>query len=255
VNVDGLEWQRAKWNKIGRRVFFEGARLCGKYADELVYDSEALKPHWTATFGVARGVFIPYGADIAEAASEVPIEELGLEIGKFLLVVARLVPENSIDLFLDACALLPAELPIIVVGSGHDREPVVHRLRRVSETRKQVRLLGHVSDQTFLRALWVHCGAYWHGHSVGGTNPALLQAMSSGAPTLALDTPFNAEVLRNPRQLVARDPELLAGRIRALLLSPETQQSWRASQQATIKEFYQWDSVCRRYDEVLQRIA
>jgi glycosyltransferase involved in cell wall biosynthesis len=254
VNVDGLEWHRAKWNRLGQRVFYEGARLCGRHADEIIYDSEALRPHWRTAFGVDRGVFIPYGADLVDDAPIDHIKRLGLYPGKYILVVSRLVQENSIDLFLDASRMLDGTLPLVLVGSGRPHDPLVRRLNNFAASRNLL-LLGHVNDQQLLNALWQHSGAYWHGHSVGGTNPGLLQAMGAGAPTLALDTPFNSEVLRCADQLIPPDHKILAARLQELVNSPTLQETFRQSQRRTIISSYSWDSVCRAYEQVLTQLA
>jgi glycosyltransferase involved in cell wall biosynthesis len=255
VNVDGLEWLRAKWNKLGKRTFVEGAKLCVKHADELVFDSEALRPHWLDMFGVQRGTFIPYGADITPAPSTAQIDALGLEAGKYVLVVSRFIPENNLDLLLSAVELLESDRKIVIVGSGRPGEPMVQRVEAFAAQHPNVMLLGHVADQSLLEALWSHCGAYWHGHSVGGTNPALLQAMAAGAPTIALRTTFNREVLQAENQLVESSPTALAQKLLTLLGSAARREELRVVQRARIESSYTWDMVCRHYEQLLVGLA
>jgi glycosyltransferase involved in cell wall biosynthesis len=115
--------------------------------------------------------------------------------------------------------------------------------------------MGHVQDQDLLLQLWANAAVYWHGHSVGGTNPALLQAMGAGAPTLAFDTPFNREVLGDCDQLIADDRQILAQALRKLLGAPDLRLSLAARQQAIIANSYGWDDVCARYANLLQSIV
>jgi glycosyltransferase involved in cell wall biosynthesis len=96
---------------------------------------------------------------------------------------------------------------------------------------------------------------YVHGHSVGGTNPALLQALGAGAPTLALDTPFNAEVLPYSEQLFPHNAEVLADRIRAVVGSRALQQEMAQRGRTEIRTRYSWDDVCRAYMDALVGIA
>ena len=255
VNVDGLEWQRAKWNALAKLTFYEGARMCSRYADQLIYDSDALRPYWAAAFGVTHGAFIPYGASLVESVSADPILAIGLEPKTYILVVSRLVPENSLDLLMRAGHIIDDDVPIVIVGTGGRHDAIVKRTNDFAALRRNVYLLGHVSDQCLLTALWHFSGVYWHGHSVGGTNPGLLQAMGAGAPTLALDTPFNSEVLALDEQLVAPDADLLATRLSRLLGSPSDQDRYRLSQREQIEDRYQWVSVCRSYESLLCEVA
>jgi glycosyltransferase involved in cell wall biosynthesis len=194
VNVDGLEWERGKWNRLARAMFRTGARLSARYGDELVADSVAIAEIWAEQFGV-RPRFIPYGAPVLESDDDALVAELGLPLGGYGLTVARLVPENNVELTLDALEAMGADRPPwAMVGSAVGWGEIEDRLRAL-DRRPDFRWLGHVSDQRLLDQLWRHCGVLVHGHSVGGTNPSLLQAMGAGAPVVAFDTPFSREVL------------------------------------------------------------
>ncbi len=252
LNVDGLEWKRQKWSKLGQQVFLAGARLSAKHSDVLIADSEAIADVWEEDFGV-RPVFIPYGADVLEDVDPEPVTDIGLEPGKYALIVARLAPENNVDLALDALELIGDDLPVVVVGSANYRMPLVERLTAL-QRRENFHWLGHVSDQELLSALWAHSGVYLHGHSAGGTNPALLQALGLGAPTLALDTVFNREVLGDfPDALYPHDPRALAKSIQA------TFDGWASvrgvSAQELIRLRYAWPAVCAAYERVLAQLA
>ena len=128
------------------------------------------------------------------------------------------------------------------------------RLREL-QSRGRILWLGHVDDQVLLEQLWGNCSVYVHGHSVGGTNPSLLQALGAGAPTLALDTPFNAEVLRNRNQLYEPSPEALAARIGELLRSEELRAELAQVGRREVADRYTWEDVCRRYLTVLERLG
>lgn len=251
VNVDGLEWRRTKWNRFGRAVFAAGAALTARWADELVADSVRIKDIWSERFRRSP-MFIPYGADVCEKGTIPRPTSLGVKPG-YLLVVARLVPENNIELFLDALDLMDAKYEAIVVGSANYNSPIVRRLGEAHE-RRAVRWLGHVEDQQMLASLWAHCGIYFHGHSVGGTNPALLQAMGYGAPVIAFDSPFNREVLGDNGTFV-REPAALADAMRVLAETPERQLEMSHEQQRRIAVAYRWDEICDRYWRLLQSLA
>jgi glycosyltransferase involved in cell wall biosynthesis len=253
VNTDGIEWERGKWGVTARRVFYLGASLTARHADTLVADSQAIAKIWRQLFSV-RSRFIPYGADVLEDIGEDRIAELGLTARYYILVVARLIPENNVELVLDALDMLPNDTPAVIVGSANYESQLEERLRDLDH-RGRLQWLGHVSDQALLTQLWAHSGAYVHGHSVGGTNPGLLQALGAGAPTLALDTEFNREVLGSDEQLFGPEPRELALRLEELLDGDEIQRRFSEHGRAVIVERYSWDDVSSSYLETLEEVC
>jgi glycosyltransferase involved in cell wall biosynthesis len=250
VNTDGVEWERGKWGRVARTVFRTGARWCARFADTLICDSEAIGRIWWTEFD-KESEFIPYGADIPSHGPPSKLVDLGLARGGYILVVARLVPENNVDLTLDAVELLGDRAPrLVVVGSAGSESPIEDRLRRL-EAGKNVMWLGHVSDQQLLTQLWQNAAAYVHGHSVGGTNPALLQALGAGAPTLALKTPFNMEVLPDPDCLYELSSRDLADKIDAVVGSEQRQRAMAVEGTAIVGERYSWTDVCAAYAAAL----
>jgi glycosyltransferase involved in cell wall biosynthesis len=142
----------------------------------------------------------------------------------------------------------------VIVGSGVGRTGIEDRLRSL-EADGHILWLGHVHDQALLTQLWAHCAVYVHGHSVGGTNPSLLQALGAGAPTIALDTPFNAEVIRNEAQLYGASPEILTAKIERILQSPDLAVELGRRGQLEVAERYAWSDVCQAYLNVLERLG
>lgn len=255
VNTDGIEWKRGKWGPAARRVFYQGASMTARFADALVADSESIARIWQQLFSV-ESTFIPYGAPVVDSIDDARIKALGLTARSYVLVVARLIPENNVELVLDALDSMSNRRPAVIVGSANYDSPLESRLRDLDH-RGSLRWLGHVSDQQLLVQLWANCGAYVHGHSVGGTNPGLLQALGAGAPTLALDTEFNREVIARDDQLFNPDPRDLAGRLEDLLNNYETQRRFIEHGRKVVSERYSWNDVCSAYlnilDEVRQR--
>lgn len=255
LNVDGLEWERGKWGAFAKNVFRGGAFASARFATRLVADSQAVGKIWSERFGV-RPTYIPYGADIVDGRPTDRLRVIGIEPGSYVLVVARLVPENHVDLTLDALELLgEARPPLVVVGSAGFPSPLEGRLAALSETRS-VTWLGHVSDQELLVDLWYHAGVYVHGHSVGGTNPALLQALGAGAPTLAYPSPFNREVVGNESGLTYHvSPRELARQIQGVLGSPELRARMSEEGRQRVRVAYRWEDVCAAYANNLVEIA
>ena len=257
VNVDGLEWERGKWGPAARWVFRRGALATAKYADEIVVDSVALRGVWQNTFG-RSSTFIPYGGDVVDRDSA-PHDELagvGVTKNSYLLVVARLVPENNVDTIVDAIEKLDFRIPTVVVGSAGVPNPLEERLRTLAGAHENFHWLGHVDDQRLLRQLWQHCALYIHGHSVGGTNPALLQAAGYGAPIIAYDSVFNREVLTsNDDCFFPVDADALARKIADVMDDSGRRTAMTATNQGIVTERYQWDDVCADYAAMLYGLA
>ncbi|HVV36716.1 MAG TPA: DUF1972 domain-containing protein [Acidimicrobiales bacterium] len=248
VNVDGVEWERGKWGFAARTAFRTGAAATARFANTLVSDSVEIQRIWRDRFS-RDSTFIAYGADVIDDAPTDRIEALGLTPGGYALAVARLAPENNVELFVDACLARPA-IRAVVVGDANYKNPLVQRLHRLHADGK-ITWLGHVSDPQLLEQLWAHCGMYFHGHSVGGTNPALLQALGAGAPTIAVDTPFNEEVLGHRDQLVPVDRGVVSARIESLLGDEARRHEFAARGRKIVAARYQWPAVCAAYEETL----
>ena len=195
VNVDGIEWEREKWGSVAKWVFRAGAKLTATHGTRLVFDARAIAHRWDEAFR-RDGDFIPYGGDRVD--QDLPIE-VDLVHRNYVLLVARLVPENTVPQFFDAAAEISAHADVVIVGSSGYGGELDARAARLAETNTRIHWLGHVSNEKRLLSLWQHAGVYFHGHSVGGTNPALVQAMAAGAPVVARDTSFNREVLGGGR--------------------------------------------------------
>jgi glycosyltransferase involved in cell wall biosynthesis len=253
LNTDGIEWERGKWGRVARLVFKLGARMSARYADSLVADSVSIAKIWHDLFGV-DSTFVPYGAPIVKGTPSNRLKELGLTSESYVLAVARLIPENNVDLTLDAIERMSPNPPTVIVGSGSPGSPIERRLAALAERHDSFQWLGHVSDQELLTQLWANAGVYVHGHSVGGTNPALLQALGAGAPTLALDTPFNREVLQSDEQMVPGDAAVLADQLGHLLADAGAREHLRIHGRSVVRERYNWHDVCCGYLNVLERL-
>lgn len=257
VNVDGLEWLRGKWGTTARRVFLEGARFTARYADQIVVDSEALCDVWQQQFG-RSSQYIPYGGDVVErdGAAHDELDRIGVTPGSYVLIVARLVPENNVDLAVDALAALDFAMPVVVVGSAAGATVLEQRLGELTSQRDDFHWLGHVDNQRLLQQLWQHCALYIHGHSAGGTNPALLQALGYGAPTIAFDSVFNREVLTDSDDcFFPADSEILAKMISAALDDADIRRAMSTRNQRIISDRYQWNDVCAQYSSMLGALA
>ena len=250
VNVDGMEWEREKWGPLARSVFRKGASMTATHATELAFDSLEIARRWRTDFQ-RDGVFLPYGGDVPPA---LPVEP-GLRHRSYALLVSRFVPENTVEQFFAAAPAIASSHDVVIVGSSGCGGALDLRATRLAASHERIHHLGHLRDDARLFSLWQHAGAYFHGHSVGGTNPALVQAMACGAPTVARDTVYNREVLGEGGVFVTPDARSIAEAVRRMLFSPEEQCAASTGALERAREHYTWQSVCSAYEATLARLA
>lgn len=246
VNVDGIEWDRARWSRLGKAVFRGGARLTARFADELIVDAEAIGDYWRRELG-RSGRFVPYGGDPTPSLPPEP----GLEPGGYVLFVARFVPENTLAEFLAAAPAIvaKADVDVVVVGAGKADEPLQQAAVAVAAAHPRIKLLGRIRDDRRLHSLWQHAGVYFHGHTVGGTNPSLVQAMALGGRVVARDTVFNREVLADTGVYCDGDQESIVQAVVAALHDDRPLGDAAAERAA---RHYTWDRVVDGYADALE---
>lgn len=248
VNVDGIEWERAKWGRAAKSVFKLGAILTARFANELVADSIEIQRIWKQVFN-REAVFIPYGGDMPR---ELAVVE-GLKHQSYVLVVARFVPENTIVEFFEAIPSIATDHQVVIVGSSGYGGPLDQAAADLDRIYPNVTWMGHVSDDDKLLSLWQHSGVYFHGHSVGGTNPALVQAMACGAPVVARNTVYNREVLGDLGIFVEPNSSAIVEAVCGAMLDADKGAASRGLLQRAQSE-YSWVDVCARYEAVAQRL-
>jgi len=250
INPDGLEWARAKWGRMAKLYFrwMEWASL--RAANRIIADSEAVAASLASRHGRLRTcTVIEYGCDVIEAPpSAEPLAEWNLVKEGYYLVVCRLEPENHVLEILQAFQQSCSKRQLIVVGNHLSRMPYMERLRAVQDLR--IRMIGTVYEQAKLTSLRYYSFAYMHGHSVGGTNPSLLEAMGCGNLIFAHDNPFNRETLRE-YGFYFRGPEDLAQEIDRAERQSAGLSLLRECAQTRAREEYHWPDITERYARLL----
>ena len=163
-------------------------------------------------------------------------------------MVARFVPENTISEFVEAAEEISKEFDVVLVGSAPEGTSLQREVSALAKRNDRVHWLGHISDDQRLYSLWQHAGAYFHGHSVGGTNPALVQAMTIGVPIVARDTVYNREVLARAGTYVQPTAASIANGVKSMLRDSAEYRSKALDRAATA---YTWADVRNSYDKVL----
>jgi glycosyltransferase involved in cell wall biosynthesis len=198
-------------------------------------------------------VCIAYGANPSTSAGPSVVRKYGLEPFQYYLILSRLVPENNADLIIRAFERVRTPRVLAIAGHENYRSPFVDRLRQTADSR--VRFIGHIGSPEHVKELHCNAYAYIHGHSLGGTNPALLTALGCGNCVLALRTPFNMEVLKNYGILFDRDPRDLAAKLQYIEDRPEVAAQYRSSAPDRIREAYTWDKITDQYEELFLQLA
>jgi rhamnosyltransferase len=204
INTDGVEWKRSKFTFLERSFIKLNTNLAIKFSDILVLDAERMRDYIKEKHK-SKSIFIPYGVQIPDFVKWDKDELMPLSLrypeianiqrDDYWLIVARLEPENNIDIMLTGFLNSKTNRPILVVGNATSKK-YMGRLTELAsiDKNKHVLFLGGIYDRALLNMLRQHCYAYLHGHSIGGTNPSLLEAMASKNIIISHDNEFNREV-------------------------------------------------------------
>lgn len=253
INVDGLEWARSKWGRAARLYLRCMEWVASRVATRLIADADAIAQRFRQTY--PRGApssFIAYGAHLVQEGDVDPcvLSTWGLQPHRYMLVVARPEPENHILEIVRGYVMHGGDWPLIVVGDVSGATAYQQQL--LQQASDQVRFLGGIYDAGQLASLRVYAACYLHGHSVGGTNPSLLEALACGNWVIAHDNLFNREVARDAADYF-ETPEQLARSLDAVVTRSESmrrQSSQRA--RAIIAEHYTWDGITDAYETLMR---
>ena len=187
--MDGLEWQRPKWSRAARLWLWLNERIAAKLGTTLVADHPEIRRHLATIAPDSKLVMIPYGAPPIEEASADPLAALGLTPRSYYLCISRIEPENSQLQIVQAFSATRRNATLFVLGTL-DENNAYHRSVRAAASNEVV-FAGAIYDHAVLASLRVHAAAYCHGHTVGGTNPSLVEALGAGCAVIAHDNRFN----------------------------------------------------------------
>lgn len=194
TNMDGLEYKRTKFNPLVRKFVFWEERTAVKHSHYLVADNMGIQDYYKEKYG-KPSKFLAYGADIHDDYDAELLKEFGLEANNYYLIVARMEPENNIEMAIEGylASKENGKRPLILVGKTNT--PFAKKLLAKYGQEKSLRFMGGIYDFKKLNSVRKFSYAYFHGHSVGGTNPSLLEAMASECFMLSHDNIFNRAVL------------------------------------------------------------
>jgi glycosyltransferase involved in cell wall biosynthesis len=251
IHTDGLGWQRTKWSALQRRYYRWAEWVSARAATGLVCDSVAMQDYYRESYR-APSAYIPYGGEVGDAPDDTAPASLGLEPGGYHLVVARLEPENNVDLIIREYKASRARLPLVYAGGA--RYESAYSRSIFAEGDARVKCVGPVYESARLNGLYKHCASYIHGHQVGGTNPSLLRAMAAGAACVPIDVVFHREVLGDAGVYFAPKPGALGALIETLEADPARCRSLGAQAAVIAAQRFRWDAVAAGYAELFRHL-
>ena len=253
INTDGLEWERPKWKGLGSKYFYFGAWCATKFYDALVSDAEAMRQVYLQKFK-AESEVIAYGAPQFKERDSEALSKYNLKPFSYYLIVGRLIPDNNADFIIKEFLNSHSSKKLVVIGDVPYQDVYARSLKALASD--QLIFTGYVKNQDDLLSLYQHCFVYLHGHEFGGTNPAMLKAMSNKCAILALNTRFNQEMLNNGEFGLFFDKRerSLSNKMNEIERSSELVEDLRKQVANGLGDKYNWEFVCSQYINLINKL-
>jgi glycosyltransferase involved in cell wall biosynthesis len=250
VNVDGLERKRKKWSWLGQKYYLLSEWLSTFLPSAIVTDAQVIQDYYATRYG-KESAMIAYGAEVARRAAPERLLRYGLKPSSYILYVSRLEPENNAHLVIEAYEQVQTDLPLVIVGGAPYAQSYIAKLKETKDPR--VKFLGFVFGEDY-RALQQNAYCYVHATEVGGTHPALIEAMGAGNCALTLGTPENLEVIGDAG-IVYNSAAELAAQLRRVLADPGIIREYRRRAMTRVMELYNWEQITDQYELLLAQVA
>ena len=251
TNMDGIEWRRSKWNRFTQRLIMELEKVAVKHSPYLISDNEGIRKYYLLHFN-RDSYFLSYGADPVENVSLDYLERHNLVNNEYLILVARLEPENNIEPVIEGYLNGYIQFPLIIIG-GHQTSYGRYLKKKYSNI--NVRFVGGIYDKKELDALRHFSLGYFHGHSVGGTNPSLLEAMACNCFIIAHNNEFNKSVLSESALYFfdANDIKNIISKID--FLRSENYSTFESQNSKKIATQYRWGSIIEQHENLFLELC
>ncbi len=251
INPDGLDWKRTRWGWVGSTVLKLFERISAVGASCIAADSQAIAEYTWKNYK-RRAVYIPYGANPAQFAAADPLDMEGLRPNEYIVQICRMEPENNAHLVIREFEQVKTGMGLAIVGGS----PYSHKYGEVLRSTKdaRIRLLGGIYGARY-RALMKNAFVYIHGHEVGGTNPVLLDAMAAGQCIIALDVPFNREVLADAGLYFTKTDGDLSSKVRYILEHPEERDLYGEKAKQRVKEMFPWSRTISEHEALFFKLV
>jgi glycosyltransferase involved in cell wall biosynthesis len=252
INVDGLEHKRKKWNWLARRYYLVTEKLSTVLPNETVTDARVIQDYYLARYNHPT-TMIAYGAEVSRTLDRQAVRRWGLEPNRYVLYVSRLEPENNAHLVIEAFKRVRTPHKLVIVGDAPYAHEYIESLRRSASRDPRIVFTSFVFGDAY-RALQQNAYCYVHATEVGGTHPALIEAMGFGNCVLTLATPENVEVVGDAGIPYA-DAADLEAKLRRVLSDGAIVNAYRQRAQDRVRAYYDWERVVDRYENLFARMA
>ena len=252
VNVDGLERKRKKWNWLGRAYYRLGERASVWFASEVVTDARAIQEYYLDEYK-KPSTMIAYGADVERRADAGAVGEYGVEPDKYFLYVSRLEPENNALMVIEAFRDVNTDKRLVIVGDAPYASDYKRRLKDLAAGDDRIVFTGFVFGQGY-KCLQQNAYAYIHATEVGGTHPALIEAMGFGNCVLCLSTAENDEVVGDAALRFNGADELTA-HLQHIADNPDIVRDHRSKAVERVRRNYDWDAVTDQYERLFEKLV
>jgi glycosyltransferase involved in cell wall biosynthesis len=243
TNMDGLEWKRTKYSEKVKKFLRYAESLGVKYSDHLISDSIGIQDYLKEKYKAAS-TYIAYGATLFEKLDLNILKEYNLEANQYDMLIARLEPENSIEIILDGVVKANVQRPFLIVGN-HDTA-YGNYLKNKFSNHHQIQFIGGIYNIDTLNNLRYYSNIYFHGHTVGGTNPSLLEAMASNSLICANDNPFNKYILGKDA-IYFQDAKDVANHLTNVKYDQDLYQIMLKENRNKITTRYDWELITDQY--------
>lgn len=252
INVDGLEHKRKKWNWLGRGYYLLAERLATILPNEIVTDARVIQDYYLTRYHTPS-TMIAYGAEVERRPDPALVRQWRVEPNRYVLYVSRLEPENNAQMVIEAFKKVRTAHKLLIVGDAPYAEEYIAELRARARRDRRIIFTGFVFGKDY-RALQQNAYCYIHATEVGGTHPALLEAMGYGNCVLTLGTPENIEVV-GEAGIPYKDENDLAEQLQRVLRDGSLVHSYRQRAQARVQKLYDWEHVVDRYERLFAELA
>lgn len=251
INMDGIEWSRARWGFMKQAILYVNERIGCFVGNHLIADHPEIEKYLLTRAPKRKITTITYGADPLDSASTAAVQRLGLEPGEYLTLIARPIPENSILEMVRGFSSKRRGKRLVILGKYMPEADAYHK-EVMSAASDEVLFPGAIYDKTAVQELRFHSLAYVHGHTVGGTNPSLVEALAASNPVIAHDNPYNRWVAQDAA-LYFDTSERFSACVDELLASAERREAMRKASHARFLQEFTWDHVAGQYEQLLLR--
>jgi len=252
INVDGLEHKRKKWGWLGRRYYRLAEYLSTLLPTEMITDAQVIQDYYLARHN-APSTMIAYGSEVERRPNRELVRKWRVEPNRYVLYVSRLEPENNAHLVIEAFKKVRTAYRLLIVGDAPYAEQYINSLKASARGDKRIIFTGFVFGQDY-RALQQNAYCYVHATEVGGTHPALLEAMGYGNCVLTLATPENIEVV-GEAGVPYIDEFDLAEKLQRVLRDGSLVQAYRNRAQQRVQKHYDWETVVDQYEQLFARMC